>query len=250
MKPASRSTTRSLLALVGFAVSSAANATAIFAGSAEATLTITSVTNLTTPGDLTGLVIKGTALVSSTNELPQGSAGTSVDGDAEVVGVTPSDLSVGDGLFQRSAVAGFADPVGLSIAEHLTDGIINLKSSSATDTFEVAFLLAYSLTTSASADNPVVEFALAEAFLEVFRDNGPDVASLMLFANSDTDSSPDSIVDEIAFAITLGPEDSDVITVHVDADGAAEGETIPEPHTSILLLLGLVLIAAARTLDA
>jgi len=220
-----------------------ARALALYSASASGTLTIVSATNFDTPGDFTDLTITGDAFVPIDDVFTDGSGIATTGGFADVLG-DPLDIMIGDGLDQLSEVDGSASAVGYAESTHLTDGLLDLTNGSATDTFEIFFELAYSLSASASVGDPATEDAYAEATIDLLDDLGfVDVFETVL-ADALFGPPSDSLSDVVFFSIILAPGEIDSLALLSDADGFADA--IPVPPTLALLAVGLVALGWRR----
>lgn len=217
-----------------------AYAVAAYVGSAEATLTIDAIRNLTDTGDstFTDLLITGTASIFDSDALFSGNAFSAFAGSASVIGADADDLGVGDGLSQSSSVSGFASlPLGFAESFFLTDGFIDLFNFSTTDAFEVDFSVSFVLSADATAGIPANEFAAVIATVEI---DSPDfLETIDVIADSDFGADP-AIDDGFGFTVTLAPDSSDFVGLIVESGGIAVA--IPEPWTLPMFVLGLAVL--------
>ena len=216
--------------LAGGLACGSAQATAIHAARAEATLSITGITNLDTPGDLLDLFISGDAFTG--NDVfaadvfgPGGTSTAGTDGFAEVDAADPFDMGTGDGLSLFSEGLGSATHKAGSIALHDTEGVIFLDNFSFTDTFVIDFSLGYALSVDAAVDLPAREFASAIALLDVFTDFDDvlfdELASFSDLGGGAFATGPVSL----DFSVTLDPDSSATVTLLASAEGSASGSS-------------------------
>jgi hypothetical protein len=225
-------------------VFSEAQAATTFSGSATASLTILDVRNLNTPGDSSGLLITGNALVSIEDAFFSGTASASALGAATIVG-DAFDMSIGDQLQQSAQVSGSADPGGTADAVVSTDGLIDIVNNSG-DLFEIDIELLVDLESTASAGNPLFEDAFASSSIEVLTLSGQFDYFQLVEADPLLGILDPPVVDTLSFTLTLNSFSSDTVDVFVDSDGFAN-HVVPLPAAFWLLGSGLIgLIGVAR----
>ncbi|MCH8041203.1 MAG: hypothetical protein IH977_12815, partial [Nitrospinae bacterium] len=159
---------------------------------ARTTITITSVENVTDPGELDDLEIFGGAAIFDDFSDSGGTGFASTTGSVVLPFDDPSFgtlLGVGDFISTISIAAGGASlPLGFAESDFLTDLVITFENTSSTDTFDIELLIdwEYSVSTVPMAPG---EFAFAG--IDMFTDIDVPTFSLFTlidkFAFSDTD---------------------------------------------------------------
>lgn len=215
---------------INFAVATTIHADA----SALAVLKVTGINNVTNPGDISNLQILAIAGILTDDG----------EGDFDTSEVTfPSSLTnvnIGSGLFQLTSVEADATGISSSAAFLESLGLISLQNNSLTDTFEIDFILDYTLSALAST---VTDLVLEDAF---------GIAEIVLFndffdidftetAEADGLFGPteDFLSDSFDFTLTLAPDTSDVLTLDVTSGAFTQSNQIPEPAVIMLFSLGL-----------
>ncbi len=226
--------------LLGF--SAAARATAIFDASSSATLSITGIENLTSPGSFLGLGVSGQSEVIAEEALFHGNATASTDSGAEVIGATPFL-----GLDQLAAAEGTAEAVGTAEAFVLTDGFLAFENTSPTDSFLITLMLDYALSAAATVDDASSEDAFSSAFVDLISESPSIdffsivVADALLGPPSSDESG------QLFFELLVGPGGSDTVFLSTFANGFADAFQVPEASTlSSTALLFAAFLALER----
>lgn len=234
-----------LLLLLAFS-GAPAQATAIYAATASAVLTIQSISG----GDLANLSIEGSAEIADEDSMMSGNATASTDGSASPSGSTV--LGVNDSINLMAMANGSADPVGNATSFFLTDSEVEIENLSLDETFQIDFLLEYTLSAQADVDNLASETANALAIVAIETELLGILFEQMLQANPDQGLPNDSLTDTFQFSIIVAPEESEVVNLLADAEGladAAEGPIVidvPAPAALPLFLVALAGLAVAR----
>lgn len=223
-----------------------AQSTALYDAVASATLTVDSIINTTGSG-LGELLIQGQALVFDEDAVAVGDATAVANGS--VLPSLPLDLGIGDDIDLLAAVSGDAGATagsGTSDAFFLTDGSVTLENQSATDTFEVAFTLAYAAAASALVDDLINEFALSLAALSLETTSGGTLLDEVIAADTVGGLPGDLVADSVSFTLMLTPGQTDAVFLLADAEGIAIAEAaVAEPATLGLMALGVALLGAS-----
>ena len=223
-----------------------AQATAIYAATASAVLTIQSITG----GDLTDLSIEGSAEIVDEDSMFSGNGTAATDGSASPSGSTL--LGIADSIDLLAMANGSADPVGDAMSFFLTDSEVEIQNLSVDETFQIDFLLEYTLSAQADVDNPASEDANALATVAVETELLGILFEQTLRANPDEGLPNDSVTDTFQFSIIVAPEGSEVVNLLADAEGlaaAVEGPVVidvPAPAALPLFLVALAGLAIAR----
>ena len=213
------------------------SATAIYDAFAQATLSITDIVNLSTPGDLSGLSVLTDAEVPLTGELTFGAATATPSGSA---------TALSDGTTQAAGAMGIADSPGFSFAEYLTDTTIHLENTSATDSYSITFMFTVDLNVDVSVMDPVSEFSIAESFVDILSTSGAVDETFELIADTSLGFPSDTFSDTFSFTLSLAAGMSDTVTVLADARGASVATSVPEPATLLLVSCGVLLVSTTR----
>ena len=234
------------LALVLTFAGAPAQATAIYTASASAVLTVQSING----GELSNLSITASTEITDENSMSGGNGTASTDGSAIPSGSTV--LSPGGTINLMAMANGSADPVGNAMSFFLTDSEIEIENLSDNETFEIDFLLEYTLSAQADVDNLASEDANALSTVAVETELLGILFELALQANPDQGLPNDSVTDTFQFSIVVAPEDSEVINLLADAEGQATAEDgpvvvdVPAPAALPLFLVALAGLAIAR----
>ncbi len=234
-----------LLLLLAFS-GAPAQATAIYAATASAVLTIQSITG----GDLANLSIEGSAEIADEDSMMSGNATASTDGSASPSGSTV--LGVNDSIDLLAMANGSADPVGDAMSFFLTDSEVEIENLSLDETFQIDFLLEFTLSAQADVDNLASETANAFAIVAIETELLGILFEQALQANPDQGLPNDSVTDTFQFSITVAPEESEVVNLLADAEGQASAEEgpviidVPAPAALPLFLVALAGFAIAR----
>lgn len=234
------------LALVLGSAGAPAQATAIYAASASAVLTIQSIDG----GDLTDLVIEGSAEITDENSVFAGNAAANTDGSATPSGSTA--LGVGGSVNLLAMTDGSADPVGSASSFFFTDSEIEIENLSADDAFEIDFLLAYTLSAQADVDNLISEFASALATVAVEIETVGLLPEIVLQADTGLGLPGGDVTDTLTFTVLVEPGESDTVNLLADTEGQATAADapvvvdVPAPAALPLFLVALAGLAIAR----
>jgi hypothetical protein len=221
--------------------SSAAQAAAIFDASAIATLSITSIENLTNPGNLVALSVFGDSEVLAEETLLGGGGLAGTSSGAAVIGALPLL-----GLDHLAAADGTADALGSAEAFVLTDGSLSFENTSSSDTFLVMLLLDFQLIAAAAVDDATTEDAFSSALLTLLSEspaihfNSVVLADALLGPPSHADGG------RLAFQLLVGPGASDSVFLSTSAIGFAGAREVPEPSTLSSMALLVALLALER----
>jgi len=227
-----------LLLLTGFMGSSTVQAASSFTADASSSLLITGFTG--TPADL---VFSGATGIFLLDEFATPGASSLADAILGVSAADPDDMAPGESVDQTAHVEGSAAPLGtefvLATADALTDGFLDIRNSSTTDTYTVFFDFVWSWSVDSSVDDPLTELAGAFAAVSV----GPLDPGLPPFfealgaSDSVLGGGPFSDSGTFSFDLTLAPGESIELWTVTDAFGDAA--VVPEPGTLVLLASGL-----------
>ncbi len=228
------------LLLVLLLAGAPARATAIYAATARAVLTIQAVSG----GDLANLSIEGSAEILDENRVSGGNAAASTDGSASPSGSTV--LGIGGGIDLLAMATGSADPAGDAMSFFLTDSEIEIENRSLTETFRIDVLLDYTLTVQADVDDPAAEQANALATVALETELLGLLLDESLRANPALGLPNGGVTDAFAFSIFVSPGQFDTVNLLADAEGAAAAVEVPAPATLPLFLAALAGFAAAR----
>jgi hypothetical protein len=226
-----------------FGFSAAAQATAIFESFSGATLSITSIENLTSPGSLASLTISGDSDVIAEEALFNGNALAGTGSRVSVTGASPFlELS------HIAGAAGTADPVGTAEAFVLTDGFLSFANSSPTDTFLILLLLDYQLTAAASVNNAATEDAFSSAFVNLLSESSIIDFSSRVRADALLGPASDADDAQQLFQLFVGPAGADTVFLSAFADGFAEAvpDSVPEASTVSLLFAAFLALGWSR----
>lgn len=221
------------------------HATAVYDATAQASLTIDAITNLTNPGDLTGLSITGWTNPENGGSTTFGNAQATFDG---LIDLQDSTASSPGWLRQESEAHGNAEaPPQLNIASsfHDSQGAFELRNDSPTDSFQIDFSLVYDLAVGAGVTSLLTESAFAEAYIRLIDDLLQIDVDETLIADALGVLGPgsDSKGDTILFSITLDPNTFDRLSLEVAASGLAQA--VAEPDMMPLFGIGLFGLAGA-----
>ena len=192
------------------------------------------------PGDL---LITGDAFVVDEDSIIDGNAFADQFAAAKVIGNNPNDLSLNDGLSQQAVATGNAS-VGTAVSFALTQGILEINNLSLTDGYTIDFEVDWSYFVDASVTNVNLEFATAAS--DIFFESDLHGSLLDQTVVSDADFGGGLITDDgvVPFSIFVAPGESDVLTLSINAAGAATAIT-PVPEPSALALFGIGLLGTA-----
>jgi hypothetical protein len=227
--------------ILGF--SSAAHATAMFDASAIATLSVTSIENLTNSGSLLDLSVGGESQVLAEEALFVGNALASADSGAAVTGAPPLL-----GLDHLAAAEGTADASGTAEAFALTDGFLSFENISLTDTFLILLRLEYQLNAAAAVGDVTTEDAFSSAFVDVLSFSSTIDFSSQVLADGLLGPPLDVDGGQQMFQLLVGPGESDTLFLSAFASGFAEAvpAAVPEASTVSLLLTGFLALGWRR----
>lgn len=242
-----------MLAVAGASLSTVAQATAMSMGSASATLEVVDIVcteGVVDPCDSGDLIFDLEAnFVSLEDPIAVGSSSATATGSTSptvdpLIPDLPVPLGVGDVISNSADADATADPNGFADALTLTDMVIAVENLSVDDEYEILFDLSYEVSASASVTDAVMEFAFADASVDILDVLG-DVDEIF-FATADSEFGPpaDSDTATLSFSLLLFPGDSNTLTMLVDAEAFAAA--VPEPGTVALLFLGLLGLGFAR----
>ncbi|MDJ0738629.1 MAG: hypothetical protein QNJ91_02870 [Gammaproteobacteria bacterium] len=226
-----------------------ASATAIYDAIVSSRLSVASVTNLTSPGTTGDLLIEGEATVFDSGILAIGDATADADGSATPAAATT--LAVGDDVDLLAVAfgdAGAAAAAGTADSFFFTDGAVTLDNTSATDTYEVAFVFDYAAAATALVDDAVSEFAFALAVLSLLSTTEIDpIVDLLLEADTDLGLPGGLVVDSINFTVTVAPGGGESLLLLADAEGfAVNVGAVALPMPTALLGAGLLALGMSR----
>ena len=230
-----------------------AAATALYSSMASATLTITSVTNDTTPGDLSALTVEGGVDVTGCFCGPAlfiegnatGFATASGSPEFTLPDYEPVALGAGDSLTMSLSGGGSANSVGYTdtVLEALA-GVL-MSNDSATDSFTITFTLSYNIMATASIGDALVEDAVGEAGILAYSFSSEDeIVDAYAEADPLFGIFTGPFVDTITFTLALDPFAFDFVEVNLFAGGFAEA--LPEAGTLFVMIAGLAAFAGFR----
>jgi hypothetical protein len=244
-------TTRKLfatLALVSLSSGHTAWAASAFSSYATITYTINSITNLSNPGDLSGLEILGSFEQPGA---PDSYVSTTGDGAVTANNPTVGSISVGTSFSRTFAVSGNASD-GTVASHHL--GWFSLEFNNlSSDSYSIEVTLDFDLSTTASG-----QFADTSIFLDYYRSD--DYANLppgwtnvspylgFAFATASAVGQNHQATsfqsDPVLFV--LGPNGLGGLYVDVSIDGYLQASPVPLPAAVWFFLTGLLTFTGLR----
>lgn len=233
-----------LLLLLAFG-GAPAQATAIYAATASAVLTVQSITG----NDLTGLNIEGSAEIANEESMSSGTGTASTDGSANVS--VSTSFGVGDSINLLAMANGNADPVGDAMSFFLTDSEIEIENPS-NDIVTIVFSLEYALSSQATVDSPTTETAFGLAIVEVETELLGLQFEDMLRADTEQNLPSDSFGDTVSITIEVAAGETEIVNLLADASGGATAEEgpvvvdVPAPAALPLFLVALAGLTIAR----
>ena len=195
------------------------------------------------PGSIPNeLLITGNAFVVDEDSIIDKNASADRFAGATVLG-NPIGLSLTDGLSQQAVATGEAK-LGTAASFALTQGILSINNLSLTETYTIDFQTVFSYLVDTSVGNSNFKFATAVS--EIFLGSDLNGSLLDHTVTSDSDLGGGLFTDNavLPFSISLGPGDSDNLSLTVNAAGIATAATpVPEPSTFGLFAIGLFGVA-------
>jgi hypothetical protein len=191
---------------------------------ATATVTITSISPTPLPADIF-IINAPLPSVSPPLEATTGNATVMTDGSANGLG-NPDALGVGDGYFNSTSASGTANipAPSSSFAFSLASGQILIDNENNDVSVTVDFLLSYSLSASASINDPVTGDAFA--FSDVQLNWEPTSGTFDFFVDAaDSDDrfgNPTSVDTSFAFSVTVLPGDVGNASLQTASSGDVE----------------------------
>lgn len=232
-------TTRKLfaaLALVSLSSGHAAWAASAFSSYATITYTINSITNLSNPGDLSGLEILG---YFEQPGAPDSYVSTTGNGTVTADNPAIGPVSVGNSFTRTFAINGNVSD-GTVDSSHL--GWFGLEfNNTGGDSYSVELVLDYELSASVSG-----QYGRTEIFLDYFNTDysvsGADFVSASIFGMPNATKSETSG----SFVFNLGPNASEGLYADVRINGNLEASPVPLPGAVWFFLTGLLTFTGLR----
>ncbi len=226
--------------------SQGAMAVVTYSSNSTLTLTIDSISNDTTPGNLQDLLISGDYHFSAfdsgdyrTGDAQSASTYTGSEIDSTVLPVVP-----GSNLQQFFSASGSATD-GFVDSFYQAFGSLAFENISATDSYTIQTTLSYDLQAAISG-----EYASNSVSLSTFDDLGSLAFDNFLEASADTYfQNNDHLVDSITYSFTLNPLQSNALysDVAIAASIEAVPAAVPLPAAGWLMLSGLFVLARQRS---
>lgn len=237
MKPLTKNY-KALATLVVMGLSSAQTTLAASAFSSDATLTytITNITNLSNPGDLSGLQILGYFEQAGA---PDSYVATTGDGAVTADNPAVGPISVGTSFSRTFTISGSASD-GTVDSSHV--GWFSLDFNNlGSDSYSVELVVDYQLNASAGG-----QYADTDVFLDYFNSDGSfsgaDFVNASVFGlNNATISSSTG-----PFVFTLGPNASEGLYTDVRINGNLQASPVPLPAAVWSFLAGLLTFSSMR----
>ncbi len=201
-----------------------------FSSSATVTYTINSISNLTNPGDLSGLNINGSFELANTSGNPyqfvsgDGSI-TPTLGGAGITSLTPVNGNVYSRTFQLDG----ATSNGTVSTNYLTWFNLGFNNASTTDNFSIDLSLSYDLHTVTDGDN-----AVSDVTVNFFNEDGS------VSGSDHIDATGSVLLNTHALNFTLAAGQSEKLYVDASISGELQAAPVPLPSAVWFFISGLM----------
>ena len=216
-----------------------------YTASSQAVLSLEGVQNLTQPNAGTVELSLQATVLNEMAPLSEGGAAVAINtGVIEPAFATgPINVGIGDALRQHAAVNGSGTEASMQRSALLTEGFLDVRNDSTTDTFVLQLKLTYSVTGLATVGDPFVEDAFSTASVTVHDalnqlqypsgvTTSDGVFAASVIADGLFGLTQDTTANELLMTLDIAPGTVNVIRVFADADGRAGSFVAARAYTA------------------